>query len=141
MGFRVAGAPLVVPLEEVRELVYYPRTTPIPGCRTWLKGVANIRGRLMTVVDLGDFLTGSASPVRARSRVLGVRSEEVPVGLLLEHFAGLRHLRPGPEQAAAAPPRWLAPYTRGVVRDQEGDWHLLDLERLLQSPEFLRVAV
>ena len=46
-----------------------PAFTPVPGTKPWILGLANVRGDLMTGVDLGWFLTGSRSePCRSSSR-------------------------------------------------------------------------
>lgn len=141
MGFHVAAAPVVIALREVRELVYCPRVTRIPGCRAWVKGLANVRGRLLTVVDLSGFLAGQATPVTPRSRVLAVRDDAVPVGLLLGAFVGLRHFGVPRDTGPPPQPPWLAPYTRGQVDDGQRVWNVLDTERLLSTPDFLRIAL
>lgn len=56
VGFVLDGKKYVAPLDEVSEILSVPAYTRIPGARSWMKGVANVRGRLMTVMDLSGFL-------------------------------------------------------------------------------------
>jgi purine-binding chemotaxis protein CheW len=43
----------------VREIVPTPGTTRLPGAPAHVRGVANLRGQLLTVVDLGQRLSGT----------------------------------------------------------------------------------
>ena len=44
--------------DEVVEILPMPQVTPVPGAQPWLLGVANIRGNLLPIVDLKQFLEG-----------------------------------------------------------------------------------
>ena len=66
--FSVGGHPLIAPLGEVKEIINYTADiTPVPGTRSWLLGVANVRGNLLPVVDLQAYLLGR-STVSGRRR-------------------------------------------------------------------------
>ncbi len=69
VGFVMDGKKYVAPLDEVSEILSVPAYTRIPGARSWMKGVANVRGRLMTVMDLSGFLEKN-SPVQEKRRRL-----------------------------------------------------------------------
>lgn len=49
---RLKGQPFALPIQEVRELVMKPQITLVPGTPEYVRGVMNIRGRLVPVVDL-----------------------------------------------------------------------------------------
>lgn len=140
IGFVVAGEAVVVPMAQVREIAHYPRLTRVPGCKPWLRGMANLRGRLVAVADLAGFMLGQATPVTPRSRVLEVRDDAVPVGLLVSEMAGLRHFREAQRVDNKGVAPWLSPYFTGRVEDARGQWTVLDLNRVVRHPEFLRVA-
>ena len=69
----------------VREIVPALESTRLPGAPAHVRGVMNLRGQLLTVVDVGHRLTGEPSPtaegsivvVTATDRVLGVLVEDV----------------------------------------------------------------
>ncbi len=50
--FRVDGDTLAVSLGEIREVARVSRVTPVPRAPAMLRGVANIRGRIVTLIDL-----------------------------------------------------------------------------------------
>jgi len=142
VGFFIDGEGVVAPMSQVREIGYYPKVTRVPGCKPWLRGLANLRGRLVAVVDLVGFLAaGRVTAVRPRSRVIEVRDESVPVGLLVAEMAGLRHFREGQQVDNQGVAAWLAPYFTSRIVDEKGAWTVLDLNRIVRHPEFLRVAL
>ncbi len=55
IGFLLQNIALVVATSEISEILPYPPLTRIPGTVDWMKGVANIRGTLIPVIDLLGF--------------------------------------------------------------------------------------
>ncbi len=53
IGFRLGAERFIVGRDEVREVLMVPSTvTRVPGAKTWIRGLANVRGHLLPVVDL-----------------------------------------------------------------------------------------
>ncbi len=77
IGFRMGGRFFVAPMGEVGEVLHEPRYTQLPGVKTWVKGVANVRGRLLPIMDLCGFLGTELSPLRKQRRVLVVEHLDV----------------------------------------------------------------
>lgn len=61
IAFEMRGQYFVAPLGEVSEVIYPPKYTPVPNTQSWVKGLANIRGRLLSVSDLAHFISGQRS--------------------------------------------------------------------------------
>ena len=91
IGFRIAGQWFVAPMGEVAEVLHEPRCTLMPGVKAWVKGVANLRGRLLPVMDLGGFLGLELSKARKQRRVLVVEYNDLFVGLLVDEVVGMQH--------------------------------------------------
>ena len=53
---------------EINELLVTQPLTHVPGTREWLLGIANVRGNLVPVVDLGRFLFDQRTQATDRSR-------------------------------------------------------------------------
>jgi purine-binding chemotaxis protein CheW len=51
--FKLANEEYALPLTEVREIMKTPEITPVPNMPDTVKGVANLRGKVVTIVDLG----------------------------------------------------------------------------------------
>ncbi|MDQ2972127.1 MAG: chemotaxis protein CheW [Pseudomonadota bacterium] len=93
IGFRVGERQFVSSINEVNEILTMPPAlTPVPATRNWLLGVANVRGNLIAVVDLKQFLLDQRTHVNERSRVLWVKQSGGGVGLLVDEVLGQRNL-------------------------------------------------
>ena len=90
LGFRIADLWLTAPREDVREVINPPRMTRVPNARSWMSGVANVRGELLPIVDLRQFLGLPAAEGGRSRRVLVFNSERVPAGFLVDEVAGYR---------------------------------------------------
>jgi purine-binding chemotaxis protein CheW len=83
--FRVAGKTYGCDIDAVREIIPYRRATRLPGAPSYVQGLINLRGTIVTVLDLGTRLELAREPVRDGSiilathgaRVVGVAVDEV----------------------------------------------------------------
>ena len=141
IGFRMGERFFVAPMGEVGEVLHEPRYTLLPGVKGWVKGVANLRGRLLPIMDLCGFFGHELSPLRKQRRVLVVEYKELFAGLLVDEVAGLQHfaqdsLEPGITDFADAA---VNPYLQGQFR-RDQLWQVFSPFALARSPGFLEVA-
>ncbi|WMN17424.1 MULTISPECIES: chemotaxis protein CheW [Pseudomonas] len=141
IGFRLGSRWYVAAMGEVSEVLHEPRHTLLPGVKPWVRGVANLRGRLLPIIDLCAFLGHELSPLRLQRRVLVVEYKELFVGLLVDEVAGLKHfaqdtLEPGVGDFADTA---INPYLQGQFR-REQIWQVFSPFALARSPGFLEVA-
>lgn len=68
--FTVDGDRLALPLEEVREIARISRMTPVPRSPAAIRGLANIRGRVVTLLD-AEVLYGLRPPEGAALEASG----------------------------------------------------------------------
>ena len=77
VAFRMGGETFLVAREETREVLGYPAVvTRIPGAKSWVKGLANIRGQLMPMLDLRQFLGSGATTAGRNTRIVIVNHRE-----------------------------------------------------------------
>lgn len=141
IGFRLGERCFVSAMAEVGEVLHEPRHTRLPGVKPWIKGVANVRGRLLPLMDLCGFLGGELSPVRQRRRVLVVEHGKVFAGLLVDEVLGMQHL--AVDSFAPALPSLdaaLRPFVPGSF-ERERTWLVFSPHALAEDPAFLDVAV
>ncbi|NUF53848.1 chemotaxis protein CheW, partial [Acinetobacter seifertii] len=84
IAFEMRGQYFVAPLGEVSEVIYPPKYTPVPNTQSWVKGLANIRGRLLSVSDLAHFISGQRSAFSAAQKVLCISHQDQYVGLVVD---------------------------------------------------------
>ena len=138
--FRLGEHRLTVSITDVDEILPLTGSTPVPGAREWLIGMANVRGNLVTIVDLGWFLFGSRTPVTARTRLMLTRMQGRYLGLIVDEVFGQRHFNrkdtsPEPDEA-----RRLDGLVQHRFRQAEDFWGIFRLSDLMGNPEFLDAA-
>jgi twitching motility protein PilI len=142
VAFRLSSENFLVAREETREVLGFPSVvTRVPGAKSWIRGVANVRGTLLPVVDLRAFLGGGVTGTGRSSRVLVANNREVPAGLLVDEVLGFRRFSDGEFSTVVSPTivrceRYLA----GAFRRNSEGWPVFSLRSLLESPEFLQAA-
>lgn len=141
IGFRMGGRLLVAPMGEVTEVLHEPRYTRLPGVKPWVKGVANVRGRLLPIVDLCGFFGSELSPLRKQRRVLVVEHDDVFAGLIVDEVFGMQHFSVE-AFAEQLPPLEAAiqPFIHGVFQ-RERPWLVFSPHALARAQAFLDVAV
>jgi purine-binding chemotaxis protein CheW len=141
--FSLAGARYAVPAANVVEVGSPTAVTPVPNVPPWIVGVANLRGEIVSVVDLAGYLglDGKVEGAPGGGRLMVVRTaaeEEAWTGsLLVDHVTGMLSVSPGEIGPTAAPiTDRVAPYLTGVYHRDEHVVSVLDLDRLLTAEEF-----
>ncbi|HEX5418563.1 MAG TPA: chemotaxis protein CheW [Gammaproteobacteria bacterium] len=142
LGFRLAGERFVTSRAEVREVLPIPeRLTRVPGAKPWLRGVANLRGQLLTLVDLKAFLGGGGTAADRRGRVLVVASREVPTGLIVDEVLGFRRF--GSAEIRSEAPATVIRcehYLEGGFGQGAEAWARFSLTKLLEDEQFLNAG-
>ncbi len=85
VALRMAGDLYLVAREETREVLGVPSSmTRVPGAKPWIKGIANVRGQLLPIIDLRQFLGSGTTPVSRNTRIVVVNHREIPAGLIVD---------------------------------------------------------
>jgi len=142
IGFRVGGHWYVAPMAEISEVLPSPRCTLVPGVKPWMAGVANVRGRLLPVIDLCSFFGHERSSPSRQRRVLVVDQADLFVGLLVDEVLGLQHfvLQSLDAAHAADVDRQACAYLQGHFR-RERAWAVFSPTLLINAPAFMDVAL
>ncbi len=134
--FSLGRARYAVPIGAVIEVGAVPPVTPVPHLPAWVLGVTNLRGEILSVVDLAGFLGASPEGPAAGGRMLVVRgeAEEPFAGLVVDQVAGLASFAAGRLTSAAAPlDDPVSTYLAGVVERGGEVVAVLDVKRLLAA--------
>ena len=141
IGFRIGDRYFVSSIAEVNEILTMPVLTVVPGARSWLLGIANVRGNLVPIIDLRDFTGGGRSATSETSRVLLVRQHGGNAGLLIDEVLGQRSF--SEEQLAATVGEVDEKYGRFVGENvQLGEvlWGLFSMAELVRGADFQQAA-
>lgn len=141
VGFRIGGRRFLAPMDEVTEILTCPRLSQVPRTKSWVRGIANVRGTLLPVMDLGGFLGRNAAVLTRLSRVIVIQQAGVNVGLLVDEVLGMRHFFQ--EEKASVPGdlgEGLQPFVAGSFERDGGTWLVFSMRALASHPQFLKVA-
>ena len=146
VGFRIGHKRLASGFDEVVEIMPMPQVTPVPGAQPWMLGVANIRGNLLPIVDLKQFLEGERTVLHEGQRVLIVRQPGGDVAVTIDELYGQRSFND--EQQLPADVLGESPLAEGryvhfvdrAYRLADDAWGIFSLERLARTPEFRQAA-
>lgn len=141
IGFQIDGIPLLAKMDDVSEILPPPKTIRVPGVKHWVKGLANVRGSLMPVLDMNTFLNDKDTSRKKENRILIINTLGVAAGLLVEEVYGLRRFkhtehRDEPATDVGA----VGQYLGGVFVDQVRCWNVFRVDKLVKNEEFIRVV-
>jgi twitching motility protein PilI len=142
VAFRMGGETFLVAREETREVLGYPAVvTRIPGAKSWVKGLANVRGQLLPMLDLRQFLGSGSTASGRNTRVVVVNHRDIPAGLMVDEVLGFRRFAES-EFNAEPPPTVIRcdSYLAGAFRRGGEVWPVLSLKSLVESQSFLQAA-
>jgi len=141
VGYRIGQRRLASGFNEVVEILPMPAVTPVPGAQPWMLGVANIRGNLLPIVDLKQFLEGERTVLHESQRVLIVRQPGGDVAVTIDELFGQRSFLE--EQQIEAAPLAEGRYTHFIDKAyslNDVSWGIFSLDRLARTPEFRQAA-
>ena len=141
LGFLIGGVRLVAKIGEVSELLQMPKLTSLPAVKPWLRGIANVRGRLIPVVDMHRFLGLTVTMPSNQWRVLIVEDEDIAAGLIVEQSLGMQHFSEDSfENSDGQGLKSLKPYITGAFRHGGRVYHEINLKSILRDEKFFNVA-
>lgn len=133
IAFRLAGECYAVPIARVHEIIRLCAITRVPRAPRNVRGVVNLRGRIVPVVDLRSRLGMAEAEATDRSRIIVVESCHGIVGLVVDSVCEVVRI---PVDQLLPPPVLVAGEQADLVRGLchlEGNLIiLLDLDRVLQ---------
>ena len=141
VGFRIGDVNLLSKIEEVNEILISPEMTRIPSACSWVKGIANIRGMLLPIMDLKDFIDGQVTQSGRKTRVLLIKKGELVSGLMVDEVFGMRHFFEE-ERTNKAPDASsnLKRFLNGAFRKDDTHWGVFNMDNLAADPKFMEVA-
>ena len=110
--------------------------TPIPEVEPFIKGLINLRGKIIPVIDVADRFGKEASPYNDRTCVIVIEVSGIEVGLIINSIAQVvsieeQDILPPPNMAHGTAPQ--NKFVRGIGKMEDGVKLLLDPVKLLSD--------
>lgn len=126
--FRVGPAVYGCDIDSVREIIPFRRATRLPGAPRYVHGLVNLRGTIVTVLDLGTRLEDDRAPVEDGSIVLAALGART-VGIAVDEVMDVQSIVA--EAIDAGRPDAPHGLVRGLGRTDDGVVVLLDIQALV----------
>jgi len=84
LTFQVGGQEYAIDIMSVREIRGWTKATPLPHAPNFVRGVINLRGTVLTIVDLADRLGMGPTKSSERNVIIVVHTGKETVGLLVD---------------------------------------------------------
>jgi purine-binding chemotaxis protein CheW len=130
IGSAICGIPIL----EIQEINKNFDITPVPQSSDYIRGIQNLRGQIVTIIDLG--LKLGLAPVRSHreNKNIIVNVGDEPIGLMVDAIDDVLHadstdIGPVPANIGAIRGR----YFKGVVKRKHQLIGILDIEALFEE--------
>lgn len=135
--FSLSDETYAIEAEHVAEVLPLPQFTPLPNTPPFVLGIVNVRGHIISVLDLRVFFELPIAGLSDKNFLAILRGPDMEFGLLIDRVQGIVRLERDRLQSGVANLSGVrADYLLGVTPDQ---WTVLDGARLLGDPS-LRIA-
>ncbi|MHB8882397.1 MAG: chemotaxis protein CheW [Thermodesulfovibrionales bacterium] len=125
-----------VDIASVHEIVTVPEITRVPDTPDFLEGVINLRGKIVSVVDLRKRLRINGAERHKKNRILVTEIDKKVVGLIVDEVSEVLRLNP---DNIEPPPEMInsvgAEYITGVGKLEDKIIMILDMSKVLNNGE------
>ena len=140
--FKVGSEVYGVPIDEVQEIIRKPEITPLPGSQSFIKGIINLRGHIIPVIDMRERLKAEQSQNNEASvRVIVTLINEKFIGLIVDSVSQVLVLK---KSEIEEPPEIINGLAKefiiGIGKTKEEMIIILKLSRILNAKEIIAVS-
>lgn len=140
--FHLGGEVYGINIGTVREIIRMQAITFVPDAPGFVRGVINLRGRVIPVVDLRTRFAFPVTPATPDSRILVVDSGGIDIGVIVDAVTEVRRI----DDATIEPPSGLlttddTSYIEGITNADGRLLILLDLDRALASMRGIAIEI
>jgi purine-binding chemotaxis protein CheW len=134
LTFRLGGGRYGIAVRLVHEVQVLGGYTPLPGTPPLILGLVNLRGRLLTILDIRPLLGLSVERAHAGAALLIVGAAGIEVGLLADEVIEIRYGATTLAPSLGSADGQVAPWVHGVDSDLTVR---LDLSLLLAEAQLI----
>lgn len=125
-------------LELVREFTDLRKITPIPCTPAYIIGNMNLRGEIITIVDIRSLLNLSATGASTASKAMVIHIDDLVVGVTVDEVFDVMYLQPSEMRPVpAAVHASTDEYLRGTAPYKEKMMSILDMAKILTKGELI----
>jgi chemotaxis signal transduction protein/chemotaxis regulatin CheY-phosphate phosphatase CheZ len=89
IGFKLNGSEYTIPILKVREIINTPSITRLPQSPHYMRGIINLRGKIIPVVDLRKLISVGETGLNGSTKVIVVSSGKIAFGILVDSITSV----------------------------------------------------
>jgi purine-binding chemotaxis protein CheW len=122
-----------LPLSSALEIGRRPLITPLPNLPNWVLGISNIRGEIISFINLKAFFGITSAGTKSERRFLIIYNQDLKVGIIVDRILGILSLNKIDTDLQKSPYRKgeIANFIIGVAISGETPTNILDVDKLL----------
>ena len=134
--FSMENTIFALPLSSALEIGHRPNITPLPNLPGWILGISNIRGEIISFVNLKSFLGIPSSGTQVEKRFVIIHNHEMKIGIIVDKLLGIISLDQIDSDIQSSPYREgeIANFISGVALSGEQLLNILAIDKLMSSP-------
>lgn len=122
---------------QVQEVLRYSEIAPVPGSPSYVLGIINLRGNVVTVIDTRSRFGLQGAEVTDNSRIVIIEAEKQVIGILVDSVAEVVYLRTSEiDSTPNIGTEESAKFIQGVSNREDELLILVDLNKLLNDEEW-----
>lgn len=128
--FDIGGESFAIQLAEIHEIIRMQELTEIPGSPPYVKGVINLRGKIIPIVSLRSLFMMDPGAVSKATRIIVVHHREEAIGIIVDgvhKVTTFEDVQPPPDRAGAV----HRTYVSGIGIHSAGLTGILQLDEVL----------
>jgi purine-binding chemotaxis protein CheW len=135
VAFRIGAQEFCIDIMSVREIRGWTPATPLPHAPSYVRGVINLRGSVLPIVDLAERLGFPPIEATARQVIIVVQFAGQIIGLLVDAVSDIltqstENIQPTPDIATDV----VKSFVRGVLAIDGRMIGLVELDSLMSAP-------
>jgi purine-binding chemotaxis protein CheW len=135
--FRLDNESYGINVMQVQEVLRYSEIAPVPGAPTYVLGIINLRGNVVTVIDTRLRFGLSQTETSDQTRIVIIETENQVVGILVDSVAEVVYLRQSEiETTPNVGNEETAKFIQGVCHKNDELLILVDLEKMMSGEEW-----
>jgi purine-binding chemotaxis protein CheW len=139
LTFALEPGVYAVPIQHVQEVVALPELTPLADAPSFVAGIFNLRGRVVTAIDVRRRIALARRPWDRKTAVLVCPFGERLFGLIIDHALSLVHASRGDLEPAPDFSTFLgssqAQFLQGVAKSEGRLIPIFNIERIFSVVE------
>lgn len=141
LEFNLGPEHYAVPLLDVKEVIPIPETTLLPNGPAYFIGIMNLRGQIVSVIDLRKKIGIKNKAENSEEAVIITSFEDISIGLIVDSInkvlnIPLKEIKEIPEVQSQV----NAKYILGVFQNEDRLSILLDLKSILNIDEIKKLS-